>query len=69
MESDVDENKYFTMLPRAGSFWADVFDIFASRSSSLIGVLFLLSLLLPFLALVVRRFHDVGISGWCSLCL
>lgn len=33
----------------------------------ILGLIVLLGVLLPILALVVRRFHDVGLSGWWYL--
>lgn len=40
---------------------------FATASSGLISALYALALLIPSLALGVRRLHDVGKSGWMLL--
>ena len=45
------------MLPNRGDDWALLF-FFLSCVVALLGVT------IPVLALIVRRFHDIGLSGW-----
>ncbi|MEJ8590665.1 DUF805 domain-containing protein [Riemerella anatipestifer] len=40
---------------------------FASSFVEILGILYSLALLLPSLAIAVRRMHDVGKSGWFLL--
>jgi uncharacterized membrane protein YhaH (DUF805 family) len=43
------------------------FDTVAQTGSGPLSILFLLVILLPSISLLVRRFHDVGLSGWFVL--
>jgi uncharacterized membrane protein YhaH (DUF805 family) len=43
------------------------FDTIAQTGSGPLSILFLLVILLPSISLLVRRFHDVGLSGWLVL--
>lgn len=43
------------------------FDTIAQTGSGPLSILFLLVILVPSLSLLVRRFHDVGMSGWFVL--
>ncbi len=43
------------------------FDTIVQTGSGPLSILFLLVILLPSISLLVRRFHDVGLSGWFVL--
>jgi uncharacterized membrane protein YhaH (DUF805 family) len=43
------------------------FDTIAQTGSGPLSILFLLVILVPSISLLVRRFHDVGLSGWFVL--
>ena len=44
--------------------WLTSMDNMIGNISCVIGVLFVLGLLLPSLAIQIRRLHDIGRSGW-----
>jgi len=43
------------------------FDTIVQTGSGPLSILFLLVILLPSISLLIRRFHDVGLSGWFVL--
>jgi uncharacterized membrane protein YhaH (DUF805 family) len=43
------------------------FDTIVQTGSGPLSILFILVILLPSISLLVRRFHDVGMSGWLVL--
>ncbi len=43
------------------------FDTIVQTGSGPLSILFLLVILLPSISLLIRRFHDVGLSGWLVL--
>lgn len=44
-----------------------ILSLFAERMLWTLVIVFLLSILLPTMALTVRRLHDIGWSGWWAL--
>lgn len=59
---------YFTLFVALARFLAKLLDIAIAHSSllrdGLIEVLFFLVVLLPHLSVLVRRLHDINLSGW-----
>lgn len=58
---------YFTLFSCLALFALEIIGCIIGGSESVLGILFILVILMPWLAVSVRRLHDTGKSGWWML--
>lgn len=58
---------YFTLFSFIVSILLSIVGMIIGDSSNIIGIVYLLVLIIPSLAVAVRRLHDIGKSGWWCL--
>ena len=58
---------YFTLFNYLIFFSLEIISYMIGDSESILSTLFILVTLMPWLAVLVRRLHDIGKSGWWIL--
>lgn len=58
---------WFTLAYTAIGFAIDAIEWAMSSEWGILGLIFTLALFIPSLSVTVRRFHDIGMSGWWIL--
>lgn len=58
---------YFVLINFAASFTLGFIDGLLFGNSGFLSLIYTLAILVPYVAVCVRRMHDVGKSGWFAL--